>query len=180
MNSETPAMLSETALAYLSALTYRPAAERQTCFLPLGGIYWDDEIPDIQQLMRLPEDGLLQILQLFSIRYRIWQGTPQSEDDQAIWDHSRSQLPECPIFRRVQLSADDQLAQDTALRSSDEITEALFAEADQLSVSEKCSGVQEFSATFDLRKCNGPAGSPTVRIKPWWARVFRRRNASEA
>jgi hypothetical protein len=174
VNSETPVMLSKTAQAYLSALTYRPAAERRTCYFPASGIYWEDEIPDLQELMKLPEDGLLQILRLFPIRYGIWEGAPLTEDEQQLWNAARSQLPDCPLFQRVELSPDDQLAQDAAVRTGTEITKAVFADADQLRVVEKCPGVQEISATFDLTKRSNLTSPPTVRIKPRWARILDR------
>lgn len=184
MNSETPVILSETALAYLSALTYRPAAERRTCVLPISGIYWEDEIPDLHQLMKLPEGALVQILRLFHIRYRIWQGTPLVEDEQHIWNSAKSLWPDCPLFQRVELSRDDQLAQDAALRYAAEITDALFADADQVRVVEKCPGVQEISATFDLTKRGDVNSPPSVRIERRWARIlsrkFRRRTSTPA
>jgi hypothetical protein len=183
MSSENPVMLSKTAHAYLSALTYRPAAERRTCYFPTSGIYWEDEIPDLQQFMKLPEDGLLQILRLFHIRYGIWEGAPLAEDEQRFWNAAKSQLPDCPLFQRVGLSPDDQLAQGVAQRIGAEMTEALFADADQVRVVEKCPGVQEISATFDLLKRGNLTSPPTGRIKRRWARIldqiFRKRPPSE-
>jgi hypothetical protein len=39
-------MLCETTVAHLSAFTYRADAKRRFSWLPLGGIYWEDEVPD--------------------------------------------------------------------------------------------------------------------------------------
>jgi len=38
-------MLSEITTAYLSTLTYRVDAAQKVCWLPLSGIYWEDELP---------------------------------------------------------------------------------------------------------------------------------------
>lgn len=177
-------MLGETAHAYLSALTYRPTAERRTWYFPTSGIYWEDEIPDREELMKLPEDSLLQILRLFHIRYGIWEGAPLAEDERQLWNAAKSQLPDCPVFQRVEISPDDQLAQDAALRTGAEITESLFADADQVRVVEKCPGVQEITATFDLTKRTDLTSPSTVRIKSRWERILdhilRRRTPSEA
>ena len=54
-------MLSETTLGFLSTLIYRADAKRQVCWLPLGGIYWKDEMADIRHLMKIPEDDKNQI-----------------------------------------------------------------------------------------------------------------------
>lgn len=172
-------MLNETALAYLSPLTYRADAKLKVCFVPLSGIYWDDEIPHLRHFMHLPEDSLVQILRLFGIRYRIWQSLSLTEDDRQYWNYAKSQLPDCPIFQRLKLSQDDQLAQNAAVKAGAEVEEALLADADQVSVTEKCPGVEEFSANFDLRKRSSLIGSPARKTKPWWTRIFSRPSPSK-
>jgi hypothetical protein len=104
-------MLSERAIAFLSPLRYEPNAERRSCILPLGGIYWEDEIPDFKVLLKIPEDDRNLIYRLFSIRFRIWEGAKLSECDQDFWDSARSQVPTYPLFQRLDLSADDRQAQ---------------------------------------------------------------------
>src|SRR5437660_7298024 len=49
-----------------------PTRRSSDLILPLGSIYWDDEIPDITQFVTLPEDDRSRILHLFSIRFKIW------------------------------------------------------------------------------------------------------------
>ncbi|MEM7392569.1 MAG: hypothetical protein AAF492_09480, partial [Verrucomicrobiota bacterium] len=144
-------------------------AERQTCVLPLGGIYWDDEIPEFRALMDIPESDRLSILNLFRIRFKIWDGEPPSGEDKVFWDVARNQVPDYPLFRRLELSEDDRAAQEHVERSAEEGFEALFADADEVSVTEE-NGFQSFSVTFDLTKEVGGSASP----KPWWRRVFKR------
>lgn len=63
-------MLSETAVEYLSSLTYRVEAKRLSCALPLAGIYWDDEIPDFRSLFELSESDRNLVFRLFGIPCR--------------------------------------------------------------------------------------------------------------
>jgi hypothetical protein len=168
IDSRVPEMLSEATAAQLSARTYRCDAKRRFCLLPLGGIYWEDEIPDLRQLWKLPEEDRNQIYRLFGIRYRIWKGASLHEDDQLFWETARSQVPDWALFQRVKVSPADQLAQDQTERIAKEEFEALLAEADQVTVSEKYPGVEAFSATFDLTK------SVTANRKSWWKRIFNR------
>src|SRR5579859_702093 len=144
-------MMSETTLGFLSTLTYRADAKRQICWLPLGGIYWDDEMPAIHHLMNIPKDDQYQIFRLFAIRMRLWKGEPLPAAEQQFWDASYSQVPKWAFFRRQQISDDDQHAQEQAEQAAAGALEALLADADRVSISEK-DGVQEFSATFDLTK----------------------------
>ena len=167
-------MLSETTLGFLSTLTYRGNAKRRVCWLPLGGIYWEDEMPDIHHLMKVPEDDRNQIFRLFAIRLRLWKGEPLVDAEQQFWDATYSQVPGWAFFRRQQISDEDQQAQEQAERSTADALEALLADADQVTIRQK-DGVQQFSATFDLTK----GQTPTEKKRSWWERVFSRRRVSE-
>ena len=163
-------MLSETTLGFLSTLTYRADAKRQVCWLPLGGIFWEDELPDIRHLTEIPEDDRNQIFRLFSIRLRLWKGESLPDAERQFWDMTYSQVPNWAFFRRQQISDDDQHAQEQAERGAEDALEALLADANQVSISEK-DGVQSFSATFDLTKKQ----TPTQKKFSWWERIFTRR-----
>jgi hypothetical protein len=143
-------MLSETTVKYLSKLTYRIDAKRDVCWLPLGGICWEDEMPDTE-FMKIPKDDRKQILRLYSIRVRLWKGEALPQNDQEFWDTARLQVPGWAFFRRETVSEDDQCAQEEAERTAAELFEALIADADEVTISEE-DGVQSFSATFDLTK----------------------------
>ena len=161
-------MLSETTLGFLSTLTYRADAKRQACWLPLSGIYWEDEMPEII-LLNIPTDDLHQILRLFSIRVRLWKGVVVSDADQQFWDATYSRVPHWAFFQRKEISADDQNAQVDAEQCAADVLEALLTDANLVSISEK-DGVQTFSATFDLTKRQ----TPPKKKQSWWNRVFRR------
>jgi hypothetical protein len=144
-------MLSATILALLSDLTYRSGAKRQVCLLPLGGIYWEDEMPDLREIIKIPEDDRNQMFRLFGIRVRLWKGEALPADDQLFWDASRAQMPSWALFQRQEISAHDLHAQDEAERAAAEGLGELFAKADEVSISEK-GGLQRFSATLHLNK----------------------------
>jgi hypothetical protein len=159
-------MLSTTTLEYLSTLTYRADAKRAVCWLPLGGIYWDDELPDIPTLMNIPEEDRIKIFRLFGVRVRIWRGDPLPFEDQQFWDTAQSLVPGWAFFRRQRVAADDQLAQDQAEKATTEALEAWFADADHAEITEK-DGIQSFSLTFDLAKLQ--------QMPSFWERIFRRK-----
>jgi hypothetical protein len=161
-------MLSDAAVAFLSPLKYRADAERRSCMLPLGGIYWEDEIPDFNALLKVPEHDRGLIYRLFSVRFRIWNGETLSEADQRFWEAARSRVPDYPLFRRLELSADDQRAQDEVERNAIEAFEVLFADADEIKVTENEQGLKSFSITFDLTKDQAAVAGKC----PWWKRLW--------
>ena len=78
--------MSEAAVNYLQPLKHNPDAQRHCSMIPLGGIYWDDEIPEFSKLMTVPKDDRDAIFRLFSIRFKLWAGDELDADDQAYWD----------------------------------------------------------------------------------------------
>ncbi len=161
-------MLSATAAAYLSPLTYRDDAQRLTCLFPLGGIYWDDEIPDVELLLALPEQDRRLIFRLFRIRFQLWAGDELSEADRRFLDEARSQVPASALFQRLQLAPDDRRAQEEFERLAVESLGELFGGADEVKVTRE-GGAFKFSATFDLTRQPAP---PMAR--PWWKRLWSR------
>jgi hypothetical protein len=144
-------MMTETTLAQLRTLTYRADAQRRVCWLPLGGIFWDDELPRAQGMIKFPEEDRTEIVRLFGIRVRLRKGEPVSDEERLLWDLTRSQLPEWPLFQRLTISPDDLQAQEEAEQATTEVVEQLFADADEVAITEK-DGIQRISATFDLTK----------------------------
>ena len=161
--------LSAIAAGYLSELTYRPDAERSICWIPLGGIYWQDELPDFWDFMKLPEEDRKQILRLFAIRFQLWDNTTSSEEDERFWNAATSQVPACPIFRRLELSADDRKSQNDVEQHFEEEFGALFSDADEVTLTDEGHGLQSFSARLDLSQNELIAPSK----KPWWERMFQ-------
>jgi hypothetical protein len=153
-------MLSDISVNYLLPLKYRLDAERRSCVLPLGGTYWSDEIPNFRHLLEVPEDDRNLIYRLFSTRFKIWNGDDLSADDQQFWDTAQSQVSGYPLFRRLQLSPEDRLAQDQMGQDALASLEALFAGSRKITITTNKYGFQSFSATCDLTKDNVPPGDP--------------------
>ena len=165
-------MLTETTLVFLSTLTYRADAKRLVCWMPLSGIHWEDELPDIHLLNKIPENDRDQIFRLFTIRVRLWNGEVLSDKEQQLWAATYSQAPQWAFFQRKHISVDDQHAQESAERGGADALEALLADADQVTIHEK-DGIQNISATFDLTK----GQIPPRKKQTWWERVFHRRRS---
>lgn len=163
-------MLTETTLGVLSTFNYRADAKRQVSWLPLSGIYWEDELPDLRYLNKIPENDRNQILRLFASRVRLWKGEVLSDTQQQLWDTTYSQIPQWAFFQRNHISSDDQHAQEDGEEGGTDVLEALLSDADEVTVSEN-DGVQNISATFDLMK----GQIPPPKKQAWWERVFHRR-----
>jgi hypothetical protein len=100
-------MLSQAVVDCLSSLAFRPEAEGQSCALPLAGIYWDDEMPDLRIIGKLSEEDRNQVFQLFGIRMKIWDRETLKNEEQQFWDTARTQIPNYALSQRLDLSAED-------------------------------------------------------------------------
>lgn len=112
----------------------------------MGGIYWADEIPDFRALMDVPESDRNCIYKLFAIRFKIWSGEVLTDDENSYWNAAKQQIPNYPIFHRIQISDGDRAAQAAAEQETLAGFEALFGMADEIKVNDDGS----FTATFDL------------------------------
>ncbi len=159
-------MLTERALEFLCPLKYRQDAERRVSWIPLGGIYWTDEIPDPLAFQELPEADRSLILRLFCIRFRIWNGEELSADDHTFWESARQQVPDSPVFQRLTLSPDDRRAQQEFERQAFEAFQVLKDHAENFELTERANGSAGFSLTFDLT-------TEQPELKRWWQRFTR-------
>ena len=154
-------MLSDGALNYLRPLTFNSNATRLSCAIPLGGIYWSDEIPDFQALLTLPHSDRDLIFRLFSIRFTLWANDKLSEDDQAYWRNAQNLVPDYPVFHRVNIDDGDRAAQ-IAIEEDVIAGFGLFlGDADKSTLNNDGS----FSLTFDLNK--DQSKSPWRRFREW-------------
>jgi hypothetical protein len=126
----------------------------------LSSIFWEDEMPDPVWLAKLPEHDQEQIMQVFAIRQRIWNGLGLSEGDQQVWDETRQQLPDWALFQRLELSPEGDKERQEIEQSCAREIEEFFGGADRLTVTDRGHGVQSISATFFLKRT-------------WWRRLLR-------
>jgi len=108
-------MLSEKAVALLTALPYRPDAEWGINFLPFGSIYWHDEMPAVGDLFDQADDMLI-IHAMFGIRLKLWDCEVLNAQDQQLWDATKRQVPDWALFKRLNLSDEQRLARKKAER----------------------------------------------------------------
>lgn len=103
------AMFSDELARRLSAMPLRADAERRISYMPLGSIYWTDELNE--RIDDLFEDGnegrLAPLLRLFAIRGALWTGLELSAADLAFWEAARSKAPDYALFQRLQVSDED-------------------------------------------------------------------------
>jgi hypothetical protein len=161
-------MLSETTISQLATLNYRADAQRRVWLVPLGSIYWEDEMPDVRQFVQFSEDDRNQILRLFRIRFKIWDDEPLSEDDRQLWNGISSQVPNWALFHRLDLSADDRRAREEAEQAVAKEWESLLEEADEVTIGQGDYGFDTVSATFNLTK----GQAPDVKKNSWWRRLL--------
>jgi hypothetical protein len=165
----TTPSLSQSLVAYMSALTYRAESMRLVSLMPLSGIYWDDEIPDLTALFSLGEDDKMQYLRLFAIRIRLWRGEALNGEDQNLWDTARTQVPTCPVFMRLNISEDDRKIQREAEEETDEMLGGLFSGAEEVTWTDVGSGAKEFTAKLDFTE-----ERQSTRRSSFWRRVFNK------
>jgi hypothetical protein len=128
-------MLSQAVVDCLSSLAFRPDAERQSCAIPLAGIYWDNEMPDLRIIGKLSEEDRNQVFQLFGIRMKIWDQETLKKEDQQFWDTARSQIPNYALFQRLELSVEDRKAQEIVFNETVEGLQSWFSSADKAEIS---------------------------------------------
>ena len=123
-------MLSEKAVAGLTALEYQPDADWEVNFLPFGSIYWNDEMPALGDLLDRPDDMLI-IHAMFGMRQKLWDGEALNAQDQQLWDAVKRQVPQWALFKRLKLSDEQGLARAKAERLVEQEFESLGAERDE-------------------------------------------------
>lgn len=111
-------MLSVNLVTRLSKMPCRPDAELRVSYLPLGSIYWTDEINEIvEELITAAEADSEALLRLFRIRTHLWDGEPLDENDWDFFVAAREQVPDYALFQRLQI-------QEHELRQHREVKEA--------------------------------------------------------
>jgi alpha-L-arabinofuranosidase len=145
-------MLSKPTIDLLNRLCFRTEAKRMISVIPLGSIYWEDEMPKLTDLIRLPNDQQKAIWRIFAIRMKLWDLKTISNEDQGLWGEGQSCAPNWAVFQRLSLSAEDQTAREKAEKEVEKEFEDFFNKTDNVQVGDEGHGLQGFSATFDLRK----------------------------
>jgi hypothetical protein len=104
-----PIMLSERMVARLSALQYRADAKWGVCIDPYSGIYWFDEMPEIDAMSEDWEE-MRMVFRMSWIRQQLWEGTVLNASDRQLWDAVLRLVPDWPLFRRLSLTNEQRAA----------------------------------------------------------------------
>jgi hypothetical protein len=105
--------LSEKAVSLLTALQYEPSAAWGVNIVPVGSIFWLDEMPSMAELFERTGDKSL-INSMFALRLKVWDGQALNAEDQQLWDSVKAQVPEWPFFKRLHLSSEQKQAREQA------------------------------------------------------------------
>lgn len=160
-------MLPREAQNYLRSLRMDPNAQIWTSYIPLGGIFWSDEMPDSKEFGQLPEADQYAIYRLFSIRFSLWHQRPLNSDDENYWRCCCEAFPDCPIMKRTALSPELYEAQTRVEAEIAEEMGWLFGGGDNVKIESPAPGVQTYSLTIDLTKDKAPPPSIWKRLLGW-------------
>jgi len=157
-------MLSQDAINKIRALTLNPKAEMISCIIPLGSVYWTDELPGPYKFLAFTEGADRDyVIQLFAIRINYWNTGEMSSEDQQLWNSALIEFPEWPLFQRLHLNEAEKSAHENVQNDAEAFFAGLANEADEFSTEQEEGGVTSFSATFNL------SGE-----KPKWWRFWKR------
>ncbi len=138
-------MLSDEAIAALSSLEFRADAERSISFFSV--VRWKDELPEGMIFGRLPREDRRQILRLLGMRVQIWRDEELSKEDRELWDATRAQLPNWPLWRRLIVEDDVLKLQDAAETEAAQMIATLCAGPDKVTLT-KDGNITTFRVDF--------------------------------
>jgi len=141
-------MFSEKTIQIISALRFNPSAETIYSLLPLGSIFWSDELPPMK-FLAFGNDGS-KIMRLFAIRINYWETREIADEDLSFWDHAQKQFPEWSFFRRLELTSAQLQQHQDAQRQMENFFDELTMLGDDFVFTEGTDGFDSFSATINV------------------------------
>ena len=138
-------MLSDEAVAALSSLEFRADAELVIAFFSV--VIWKDELPEGMKYARLPREDRRQILRLLGMRVQIWRDEELSKEDRELWDATRAQLPNWPLWRRLIVEDDVLKCQDAAEAEAAQMIATLCAGPDKVTLTRE-GNITSFRVDF--------------------------------
>lgn len=143
-------MFSENATSIIRALSFDSHAETISCLLPLGSIFWSDELPPSRFLAFTDAADREAVMRLFAIRINYWNTGEMNAEDKLFWDTAQKQFPDWALFRRLNLSESQRLEHESVQKQAEDFFEEIVASADEVTLSKNEGGFTSFSATFNL------------------------------
>jgi hypothetical protein len=133
----------------IEKLRFEPQAEMRWCLVPLGSIYWSDELPRKMFLEFREAADRDFAMRLFAIRINFWNNGAMKEEDEAFWNEAKTRFPSWPIFQRLELTNESKRAHLKVQAEAEQFFVDLSEEADEF----KCTNegdYSSFSAAFRL------------------------------
>jgi hypothetical protein len=149
----------------LSELRFRADAKCRMNILPLGSIYWEDEMPNSQTLFNMLKVSKAErdnFWRVFAIRLKIWDGNLLEADELALWEEVSSKAPHWPLFRRLALSDEQRAARQQVEKEVHAERTEFFDGAEKVEFTDRSDGFLRFSANFKVDK----KSEAEVDVKP--------------
>ena len=138
--------LSKRGVEIIESLRFEPQAEMRLCLIPLGSVYWSDELP-VKMFLEFREAADRDFaMRLFAIRINFWNNGAMKEEDQAFWNEAKARFPSWPIFQRLELTNESKSAH---LKVQAE-AEQFFVALSELGEMSNEGDYSSFCATFRL------------------------------
>jgi hypothetical protein len=141
-------MFTDKTKQIIQSLVFDPNAKTVASLLPLGSIFWTDELPS----MRFPAFGedMNLIMRLFAIRINFWESGKIADEAKPLWQVAQQTFPDWAFFRRLQLTAQHRQEHEDAQRQMENLFEELNTLGDDFVYSEGSDGFGSFSVTIKV------------------------------
>lgn len=143
-------MLSGNAANIIQALAFDAHAETIHCLLPLGSIFWSDELPSLRFLAFNDAADRNAVMRLFAIRINYWNTGEMRPEDKSFWDAAQKQFPNWALFRRMHLTEAERLKHEKVQKQAEDFFDVIISASDEVTLSENENGVTSFSATINI------------------------------
>ena len=143
-------MFSESTVRIITARRFSPEAEIVSCLLPLGSIFWTDELPPLSFLAFTETVDRNAVMKLFAIRINYWSTGEMGLEDRKVWDTAQREFPEWPLFHRLELTPAQRIAHEGTEKELENFFQELGTLADQVTISENQDGFRSFSTTINV------------------------------
>lgn len=120
--------------------------------LPLGSVYWTDELPPLKFLGFTRDHDRMFVMQLFAIRINFWTNGEINDEEVTYWNEAKERFPHWPIFQRLNATDEIKRAHAECQKQMEEFFMTIADEADEFERRKDGDYLDSFSAKFDLTK----------------------------
>lgn len=146
------ALVSNEGAAIIESLRFDPQARMRWSILPLGSIYWTDELPPLMFLEFKQNDDRMFVMHLFAVRINFWTNGEMNDEEATFWNEAKARFPNWPIFQRLNVSDEIKRDHEECQKEMEEFFMTIADEADEFERRKDGDYFESFSAKFDLTK----------------------------